>query len=328
MENTPNISVVMCTYNGAKYIEQQIESILAQTHPVYELIVQDDGSTDSTVEIIENYGRKYPIIKLFRNEKRKGYNANFFSAMRKASGDYISISDQDDIWKADKLEEMLRSVGDSLLCFCRNKPFSEDGVSVVPPDPRIPNFGIERIVFQGPAAGHVQFIRRELLDLIPPTADFNYYYDQILQLVAAGYDRISFCDKILVHHRRFVDAATYSAYDKSKYKRTFFSGTIAIIDHLKLYRGLRPEMKNYFSKLYLFLNQLPKNKRLKDALKICKHASSSSLTSYIKFTILSIRLRQQIFYTTEKNDLVAVVRAILFPIYCSEYFKNNEKSLK
>ena len=79
MNNT--VSIVLCTYNGARYIEQQLDSIIAQTYPIHEIIVQDDGSTDDTWTILERYARNYSVIRLFRNEGRHGVNGNFLSAI-------------------------------------------------------------------------------------------------------------------------------------------------------------------------------------------------------------------------------------------------------
>lgn len=72
-----SISVVMCTYNGDKYLEQQIDSILCQTYPIHELIIQDDCSTDRTVTIIEAYQKRDPRVKLYINEAPLGFNYNF-----------------------------------------------------------------------------------------------------------------------------------------------------------------------------------------------------------------------------------------------------------
>ena len=69
-----NVSVIMCTYNGAKYLKEQLDSIINQTYPIYELIIQDDCSTDGTVSILEEYAQKYSFIHYRINEKNKGYN--------------------------------------------------------------------------------------------------------------------------------------------------------------------------------------------------------------------------------------------------------------
>lgn len=102
-----SISVVMCTYNGDKYLEQQIDSILCQTYPIHELIIQDDCSTDRTVTIIEAYQKRDPRVKLYINEAPLGFNYNFSSAFAKAEGEYIASSDQDDIWRPDKIEILM-----------------------------------------------------------------------------------------------------------------------------------------------------------------------------------------------------------------------------
>lgn len=85
------VSVVMCTYNGAKYIREQLDSIINQTYPIFEIIIQDDCSTDDTVDIIREYTETHSNIRLFQNEKSLGINRNFFSVMDKAQGDYIAI---------------------------------------------------------------------------------------------------------------------------------------------------------------------------------------------------------------------------------------------
>ena len=70
MNNNPTVSVVMATYNGEKYISEQIDSILGQSYPVYELVIQDDCSTDSTLAIAEDYARRYPNVKVFENQRK------------------------------------------------------------------------------------------------------------------------------------------------------------------------------------------------------------------------------------------------------------------
>ena len=94
------ISIVLCTYNGAAYLREQLDSLRAQTLPFYELVVQDDGSTDGTWELLEDYRRQHSDcrIRLFRNPQRLGYNRNFLTAVQRAEGDCIACCDQDDIW--------------------------------------------------------------------------------------------------------------------------------------------------------------------------------------------------------------------------------------
>ena len=122
-----SVSIILCTYNGAKYIKEQLDSILAQTYPLHEIIVQDDHSTDETTQILQEYACKHSLIKVFQNDSAQGVNGNFLSAMQRATGEYIAISDQDDIWETDKIENQINSIGKNLLCSGFSRPFSTDG---------------------------------------------------------------------------------------------------------------------------------------------------------------------------------------------------------
>mgnify|MGYP004481559507 FL=1 len=103
------ISVAMATYNGHKYIVEQLDSIRNQSLKVDEVVICDDQSSDDTVSIIRNYIEKYKLDnwKVTVNKKNLGYADNFFKAMNETSGNYIFLSDQDDIWLEDKVEKMV-----------------------------------------------------------------------------------------------------------------------------------------------------------------------------------------------------------------------------
>ena len=100
----PSVSVAMATYNGEKYLEEQLDSILSQTLKPSEIIVCDDQSTDGTREILDRYQQR-GLIKYFVNEKRLGFIGNFKRAVSLSSSDnYIALSDQDDIWLPGKIQ--------------------------------------------------------------------------------------------------------------------------------------------------------------------------------------------------------------------------------
>lgn len=98
-----NVSVAMATYNGAKYLKQQIDSILSQLNSEDELIISDDHSSDDTLSIIGKYMQEDHRVKLFMNEE-SGVTSNFENAIKHTQNDIIFLSDQDDIWKPDKVE--------------------------------------------------------------------------------------------------------------------------------------------------------------------------------------------------------------------------------
>lgn len=95
----------MASYNGEQYIKEQVESILNQLSPSDELIVSDDGSSDTTLEVLKNFhdGR----IHIYGNTFRKGIIGNFENALSRASGEYIFLADQDDVWLPGKVKVML-----------------------------------------------------------------------------------------------------------------------------------------------------------------------------------------------------------------------------
>jgi glycosyltransferase involved in cell wall biosynthesis len=102
------ISVALCTYNGSKYLEKQLESIFAQSMPITELVICDDDSTDDTEKIINKFCLLYPsIISFYKNETTLKSLKNFDKAISLAKGDYIFLCDQDDIWNENKVEEMV-----------------------------------------------------------------------------------------------------------------------------------------------------------------------------------------------------------------------------
>ncbi len=100
------VSVVMASYNGEKYISEQISSILNNLGESDELVISDDGSTDETLHIIDSYIQKDSRIKLVKGPG-KGVKANFANAMKNSSGNYIFLSDQDDVWFKNKINQVL-----------------------------------------------------------------------------------------------------------------------------------------------------------------------------------------------------------------------------
>ena len=118
-----SVSVVLATYNGEKFIREQLDSIIAQSIPPHEIIVVDDASSDGTKEILAAYALQYPFIKPYFNDANLGYIRNFEKGLKMASGNYIALCDQDDFWLPQKLEKLLTHIGDhtmiysdSLLC--------------------------------------------------------------------------------------------------------------------------------------------------------------------------------------------------------------------
>src|SRR4051812_35139545 len=97
------LSVALCTFNGDKFLVEQLESILSQDLPVDEIIVCDDRSSDETLYLIDTFIRKYPgVIKLHQNESTLTSIRNFEKAIGLCTGDIVFLSDQDDVWLPEK----------------------------------------------------------------------------------------------------------------------------------------------------------------------------------------------------------------------------------
>jgi glycosyltransferase involved in cell wall biosynthesis len=97
-----DLSIALCTYNGAAYLKEQLESIAAQTRTPYELVISDDQSTDDTLRLIQEFAATagFPV-RLSVNESNLGIAKNFEKAISLCRGDVIVLSDQDDVWHND-----------------------------------------------------------------------------------------------------------------------------------------------------------------------------------------------------------------------------------
>lgn len=108
--NSKLVSIVMATYNGAIYLRQQLDSILEQSYQHFELIVVDDASTDETLSILNEYSALDERIHVFPAEKNLGVVKNFERGLMLARGEYIALSDQDDVFRPDKINLMVNAL--------------------------------------------------------------------------------------------------------------------------------------------------------------------------------------------------------------------------
>ena len=104
------LSIAMATFNGELFLREQLDSIIKQSLSDWELIVCDDCSTDNTWQILEEYAQRDSRIKIYLNDNNLGFLKNFENAILKCSGDYIALSDQDDIWTKNHLKTLLNNI--------------------------------------------------------------------------------------------------------------------------------------------------------------------------------------------------------------------------
>lgn len=237
------ISVVLCSYNGARFIKEQVQSICSQTYPVQELIVVDDASTDDTCAIIEELGRKDERIRLYRNPANLGFSANFEKALLLASADRIAIADQDDYWHPEKLEKMIsRWHAEVPLVYCDSVRFTEQ----LPVDP-VPNKKNRKLEGNDPKcialfntiSGHAMLIRKSLLlKAIPiPT---GVYYDWWLAVVAMCNGSVQFIPEILVYQRAHNQNVTIQQLCEKELRNQFRQ---MLVKHLEVFSTVKGMVK-------------------------------------------------------------------------------------
>ena len=106
-----DVAILLATYNGQKYLKEQLDSILAQTFQDFRLVIHDDGSTDDTLKIINEYRDHYPDkIEIIYGHPSGSAKANFMYLLSEIEADYYFLSDQDDVWLPDKMEKSLKEL--------------------------------------------------------------------------------------------------------------------------------------------------------------------------------------------------------------------------
>lgn len=202
-KNVEKVSVAMATYNGEKYIKEQIETILKNLSDNDELVISDDGSSDMTVEIIKSFNDKR--IKLIEGPK-KGLKQNFNNAIKNTSGDIIFLSDQDDIWMDNKVNRVVE-------CFKLNNYILIQHDAIVVDENNNVLFesfaehrkvktGIIKNLIKNSYHGCCIAFRKELKDKILPIPDNIYLHDQWIGMIAEVEGKTYFLNEKLMKYRR------------------------------------------------------------------------------------------------------------------------------
>lgn len=226
----------MCTYNGEKFIGEQLESILNQTYPVSEIVIKDDCSTDSTWDIIMDYSSKYPsVIKPYRNERNQGPHINFLTAFELSTGDIIAPSDQDDIWAINKIELLISIlIKDEKydLSFAQDTSLFENGTETFFNQMIEP---IEKNIYGNHLYGHSTLFKRKLLEIYEDVNSISF--DLTLSMYCSINNNFVSTDERLVIWRRHEEACTKASlldYKKpvlNKYRKVLF--TLLNVSNLK-----------------------------------------------------------------------------------------------
>ena len=202
-----NISVAMATYNGGKYIEEQLDSILSQLGEDDEIVISDDGSTDKTLDIVRSFHDER--IKVF-DGPRKGVKQNFGNAISKCVGKYIFLADQDDVWLPNKVATIL-SIFEEKKCTCVIHDavvFDSDSGKIMEPSFfswRKSGKGILKNIWKNTYIGCCMAFSADMKKYILPIPDNINMHDQWIGIICERYGKSIFVSKILLRYRRHSD---------------------------------------------------------------------------------------------------------------------------
>lgn len=211
------IGVAMITFNGLKYLPQQLESIVTQTRPVHHIVISDDRSTDGTWEFLETWAKQSPIrVTLIRNESQLGLSRNFAQSIAAVDADIIFTSDQDDVWMPDRVQVLTQVFAqhpgvllihtDAMLVDATGQDMGKSLLG------ELALSDAERQAIQGGNAfpvycrrnvvtGATVAIRSTLLEMALPFPT-NHFHDAWLALIAAAAGEVRLLDLPTIQYRQ------------------------------------------------------------------------------------------------------------------------------
>ena len=301
MNAIPLVSVVVATYNGEKFLRPQLDSIVQQSYRPIEVIAVDDGSTDNTVAILNEYASQYDNFRVFQNEQNLGYQKNFEKGFLLAKGDYIAPCDQDDIWLSGKIEKLVQSIGNHPIVFCNSAFIDKDGNALgetLLDKKNFTDFDSPIMYTVGASApGHAMLITKAVALAAMPFPTL-LSHDNWLGFVATFYGPLKFVNEILVLYRRH-DTNVFGAINNKAQKKELASQRI----------------QKARQRIQLFYDKCPDN--LEEEKKFFKAVSKSyesySLANNFNRMCLFFKYRKEILMHKKRSN----VRSFL---YCLKVF--------
>lgn len=196
-------SVAMATYNGEAYIAEQMESILKNMEDNDELVISDDGSTDDTRRIIQDYIQTDSRIRLVDGPKR-GVISNFENALKHVIGEVVFLCDQDDIWADDKIEKVLSAMNEGVTLVMHDAEVFQDDKVIYSSfiQHRVSKLGLIKNIIKNSYIGCCMAFKRELLDYVLPFPKRICMHDQWIGLVNEMYGKSCLLEDKLLRYRR------------------------------------------------------------------------------------------------------------------------------
>lgn len=220
---SPLISIVMATYNGEKYLREQVDSLLAQSYPSLEFVFVDDASSDASLAILQEYALRDSRIRLILNPVNQGLLATFETGIRAAKGEMIALADQDDVWMPEKISLLAGAVGSHSLIYADSALTNATGTVTGKFSDRnhLCDYPTAfHYVFGTKAMGHAMLFKREIIDIALPFPDY-VGHDYILGFAGASLNGVAYFPQTLVNYRQH-SSNTMGA-DLSKGKKNYNS---------------------------------------------------------------------------------------------------------
>jgi len=303
----------MATYNGAMYLREQLDSIMAQTVLPYEIIIQDDCSTDQTVSVIQAYESSIPI-RLVINTENIGYVRNFETALQRANGDYIALCDQDDRWMPDKLEKLLNILPQYSLVYSNSELIDAQGCSMGKSlSGKLKNRFITAhsplcFVYDNCVSAHSILFDRALIPMLVPFPN-HIYFDAWIAACAANVNGIGYVDEMLVGYRQHT-ANTLSITQKKKksIREKIASKAIKKLQDHATRVGIISDLLN-------IPNLRPSEQKILTELKE-EHSAFEKHWFNLKLFSLLLQNKKMLFAITTRNPYkLAINKSIGFKLY-------------
>lgn len=319
--NKPLISIAMATYNGEKYLKEQLESIYAQTYENIEVIVCDDRSMDRTVDILDTYHREKGL-KYYVNEENLGFVRNFEKAINLCTGEYIALADQDDVWLSHKLSTLLENInGYDLICSdCKlidetnsviHDSFKVFSKMVIPNPTDFRSYIASNVV-----TGCTAMFKRDLLNLAFPIPKVSPYHDWWLSIVAASNNGMYYLEEPLILYRQHTlnhtganQAKGFSYFNRVWRAFSFFSQ-----DRAAFRKDIYTKIQNNVQAIFASKISANVTEHKYFLEQLCRYANDMAQTQLsIKSFIFAIQHSNALFFH-EKNLFFTSLRHLLILI--------------
>ena len=218
----PRVSVALCTFNGERYLAEQLDSVLAQVGVELDVVALDDASTDGTVALLHAFSARDPRVQVYRHDENIGHLRSFEQCMDLCEAPLIAPCDQDDVWHPRKLVLLAQALGDADLVYCDSGWIDATGQPVghtVAQDigPMFTGRDVLKLALHNTLSGHSMLLRREVFDACLPFPALMHP-DWWLGMRAAAGLGVAYVDESLVQVRR-LDLSASAGAEASGMKR-------------------------------------------------------------------------------------------------------------